>query len=227
MTSAREKAFDRSYLVVDECSWGLAIAVKLLLARRNAAEQGRQMDAKDMRLEISNLNKWRLQTIISDKAPLVIYGLLRTIYCRTLERLVLALGVPVPPHLSPSGGSVLLFDEREMPPSPCATRPELIRNRIKGVSSWYIFFFIFCECVNVQSCGPQELADLGSALTALGLASSPAVKQIQRISAAIAKAMAEDTHERSATACLHPSQSLPTAVYGPLAYDAEASAPQP
>ena len=70
----------------------------------------------------------------------------------------------------------------------------------------------------------QEQSELRSALTALGLVSSPAAEQIQRIRANIASAMASDSHQRLATAALHPSPSMPEAVYSPLTYDKQQQA---
>jgi hypothetical protein len=57
MQQLRPAAFVRSYLVVDECSWGLPVAVRLLLACRHAAKRWRRLDATDIVQEISNLNK--------------------------------------------------------------------------------------------------------------------------------------------------------------------------
>ena len=75
MQRSRSTAYARSYLVLDECSWGLPIAVKVLLARRHAAERGRTVDAADLRHVIADLNTWRKQAIINDRAPLVKYGI--------------------------------------------------------------------------------------------------------------------------------------------------------
>ena len=66
---------------------------------------------------------------------------------------------------------------------------------------------------------PQEQAELRDALTALGLVSSPAAEQIHRIRSAVASAMAADSHQRLSTSNLHPSPSMPDAVYSPLSYD--------
>ena len=81
MQQLRAAAFARSYLVVDECSWGLPIAVKVLLARRHAAERGRTVDAADLRHVIADLNTWRKQAIINDRAPLVKYGIVCGFSC--------------------------------------------------------------------------------------------------------------------------------------------------
>ena len=65
----------------------------------------------------------------------------------------------------------------------------------------------------------QESAELRDALTALGLVSSPAAEQIHRIRSAVISAMAADSHQCSATSKLHPSPSMPDAVYSPASYD--------
>jgi hypothetical protein len=77
-----------------------------------------------------------------------------------------------------------------------------------------------CVCVCVCE---QEQTDLRSALTALGMVSSPAAEQIHRVRSAVASAMAADSHQRLATSGLHPSPSMPEAVYSPLRYDGRAS----
>ena len=68
----------------------------------------------------------------------------------------------------------------------------------------------------------QEQADFRSALAALGLVSSPAAEQIQRVRSAVTAAMAADSHQRLATSNLHPSPSMPEAVYSPLSYERKA-----
>ena len=132
MQQLRAAAFARSYLVVDECSWGLPVAVRLLLARRHAAERGRRLDATDIVQEISNLNKRRQQAVVNDRAPLVRYGLKLTEYCLRLEAIVSALKMVLPSYLSPSGGSVPLFDARELKGEADA-RPENTGRRLQEV----------------------------------------------------------------------------------------------
>jgi len=139
MQQLRAAAFARSYLVVDECSWGLPVAVRLLLARRHAAERGRRLDATDIVQEISNLNKRRQQAVVNDRAPLVRYGLKLTEYCLRLEAIVSALKMVLPSYLSPSGGSVPLFDARELKGEPDA-RPENTGRRLQEVCVCACFY---------------------------------------------------------------------------------------
>ena len=55
----------------------------------------------------------------------------------------------------------------------------------------------------------------------LGISYSPALEQVALVQANIAAAMAEDSHQIDATCHLHPSPSLDTAKYYPLAYAEE------
>jgi len=141
MQQLRPAAFARSYLVVDECSWGLPVAVRLLLARRHAVERGRKLDAADLVQEISSLNKRRVQAVVNDRAPLVKYGLRLTEYCLRLEAIVSALKMVVPSYLSPSGGTVPLFDARELRADDPDARPEYTGRRLQEVRFRLVFAF--------------------------------------------------------------------------------------
>jgi hypothetical protein len=145
MQQLRAAAFARSYIVTDECSWGLPVAVRLLLARRHAAERGRRLDATDLVQELSTLNMRRQQAVINDRAPLVKYGIKLTEYCLRLEAIVSALKMVVPSYLSPSGGSVLLFDARELKADVPDARPENTGRRLQEVS------WLGSSCVSWQA----------------------------------------------------------------------------
>lgn len=198
MKGARVAAFTRrpAYLVVDECSWGLPIAVKLFLARRNhikRAADGRQggrllpMDPFDLRTDIMSLNKWRFQAIAQERAPLVEYGLLLTAYCKCLGEIASRHSAPVP-----GGTSDVLYFDCMLQVLP---RHDLAKIRAE-----------------------EETRDLCAALAELALPKSPAAEQISRVHSSIAAAMAADSHQTCLTMRLHPSQSLPTASYDPLSY---------
>ena len=200
MREARASAFEREcpYLVVDECAWGLPIAIKLFLARRNHAKRaagGRPgarvhpMDPFDLRSDIMSLNKWRFQALACERAPMIEYGLLRTAYCKRL-------GAIAGKHATvfPAGAD-------------CTPSFDCMKQQAMGGRQ---------DLAKVRA--EEEARDLTTALAELGLAKSPAAEQISRVHLAIAKAMASDSHQAGATSRLHRSQSLPSATYSPLSY---------
>jgi hypothetical protein len=143
----------------------------------------------------------------------------------------------VPPSLSLRDGAVAVFDERALR-AEAGAKPELTSKRLKEVIESNVLLssssraardnraiesnvllFLCAARDNRAPSRPQEQAELRDALTALGLVSSPAAEQIHRIRSAVASAMAADSHQRLSTSNLHPSPSMPDAVYSPLSYD--------
>jgi hypothetical protein len=198
MSEARAAAFSRphSYLVLDECSWGLPIATSLFLARRARAQQkAPAMDWHDIRQEITLLNNWRAQAITQDRAPLVAYGLLLTAYCARLAEI--ARGKPeIAATLPPGALEAIPFTQETS-----TKGQDLTRQRVA-----------------------KELEKLNATLKELGVERSPAAQQVASVQASIAAAMATDSHQRAATSRLHPTRSLPGSTYDPLFYTANALA---
>jgi hypothetical protein len=202
MAEARAAAFSGppSYLVADECSWGLPIATALFLARRARLQQkAPPLDSHDIHQEISQLNNWRAQAIMQDRAPLVAYGLLLTAYCARLGEIIMRCQPEVAAALPPGALEALPFSA-ESPP----VGQDLTKLRIA-----------------------KELEKLNATLKELGIERSPAAQQVAMVQASIAEAMASDSHQRAATSRLHPTRSLPGSTYDPLFYTTQSSVREP
>jgi hypothetical protein len=202
MAEARAAAFSGppSYLVADECSWGLPIATALFLARRARLQQkAPPLDSHDIHQEISQLNNWRAQAIMQDRAPLVAYGLLLTAYCARIGEIIVRCQPEVAAALPPGALEALPFSA-EMPPG----GQDLTKLRIA-----------------------KELEKLNATLKELGIERSPAAQQVAMVQASIAEAMASDSHQRAATSRLHPTRSLPGSTYDPLFYTTQSSVREP
>ena len=85
MEETRAAAFHRRYLIADECTWGMPIAVRLFLDSRSSRGGTSRMDILRIQAELQDLNKWRQQAIASDRAALLYYGGLLTTYYRCLQ----------------------------------------------------------------------------------------------------------------------------------------------
>lgn len=118
MCTERRAAMSHSYLIADECSWGLPIAVRLFLNSRT----GCKLDMLKIQAEVQDLNKWRQQAVANDCAALMRYGSLLTTYFTCLAAIAAAIGAAAPQT------AVLLFPENT--PSVPGNAAEIVSNRL-------------------------------------------------------------------------------------------------
>jgi len=146
MGETRAAAFHRRYLVADECTWGIPIAVRLFLESRSSRGGTSRMDILRIQAELQDLNKWRNLAIASDRAALLYYGGLLTTYYRCLQDISEVLGVS--PAKQANGArqpqAPLLFEE-DVPP-PCPQTAKIITTRIAQVHHILISY----DCVQYR-----------------------------------------------------------------------------
>ena len=132
LRDTRPAAFCHTYLVADECSWGIPIAVRLFLNSRSGAAHTKN-DILRIQAEVQDLNKWRQQAIASDRAALTYYGGLLTTYYRRLRVLANIMSVFPPGHVREYQMQPIMFDEGAPPPSQQAA--EIVKKRIDQVGT--------------------------------------------------------------------------------------------
>lgn len=190
LLAGRERAFRRHYLVCDEVTWCMPYLAKLffLRSRIHAVSQG------ELRAAFESVTKFRFCAVRADVAPLAEYarGVLR--HAQRLAEVASEKGL----HQAASAARQTLAVASaalDRAPPPGEADPEVVRCRLD-----------------------DEAREARSILRDLGLEHSPVLNDAGRLRAALAEAMLQDSHGKQATRHLHPSPSLPDAVYDPQKY---------
>ena len=189
LRAGRAAAFRREYLIVDEVAWCMPYLAKIFFLRSRVQSPS----PVELKGAFEDLTKFRLCAIRADAAPLVAYARGALHYAWRLAQIGSALG---------------LADETEEARAELEAAAATLSRAPRDDG----------DAAVVRCRNEDEARETRSILRDLGLQSSPALEQAERLRAAIAAAMQADSHQSQATQHLHPSPSLPGAAYEPRKY---------